>query len=79
VTNTDWQGYSGESTMSYLRKCRADVQNYFPPTVLPWRCAIRGFIRHRLIASAILVDVRAHLVPALALSIVLASSSPVKV
>jgi K+-transporting ATPase ATPase A chain len=49
ATNTDWQGYSGESTMSYLTQMSAlAVQNFFSAaTGLAVAFAlIRGFARH---------------------------------
>ncbi len=49
VTNTNWQGYSGESTMSYLTQMLAlTVQNFMSAaTGLAVAFAlIRGFVRH---------------------------------
>jgi K+-transporting ATPase ATPase A chain len=49
VTNTDWQGYSGESTMSYLTQMAGlTVQNYLSAAtgLAVAVVLIRGFIRH---------------------------------
>ncbi|MGS0740741.1 potassium-transporting ATPase subunit KdpA [Glaciimonas sp. GG7] len=49
ISNTDWQGYSGESTMSYLTQMLAlAVQNFFSAaTAIAVAFAlIRGFSRH---------------------------------
>src|ERR1700737_2888529 len=49
VTNTDWQGYSGESTMSYLTQMAGlTVQNYLSAAtgLTVAVVLIRGFIRH---------------------------------
>jgi K+-transporting ATPase ATPase A chain len=49
VTNTDWQGYSGESTMSYLTQMAGlAVQNYLSAAtgLAVAVVLIRGFIRH---------------------------------
>jgi K+-transporting ATPase ATPase A chain len=49
VTNTDWQGYSGESTMSYLTQMAGlAVQNYLSAAtgIAVAVVLIRGFIRH---------------------------------
>jgi len=49
VTNTNWQGYSGESTMSYLTQMLAlAVQNFFSAAVgmAVAFALIRGFARH---------------------------------
>ncbi len=51
VTNTDWQGYSGESTMGYLTQAAGlTVQNFLSAaTGLAVAIAlIRGFTRHPL-------------------------------
>ncbi len=49
VTNTNWQGYSGESTMSYLTQMLAlAVQNFFSAAtgIVVVIALIRGFARH---------------------------------
>jgi K+-transporting ATPase ATPase A chain len=49
ATNTDWQGYSGESTMSYLTQMAGlTVQNYLSAAtgLAVAVVLIRGFIRH---------------------------------
>ncbi len=49
VTNTNWQGYSGESTMSYLTQMSAlAVQNFFSAAtgIAVAFALIRGFARH---------------------------------
>jgi K+-transporting ATPase ATPase A chain len=49
VTNTNWQGYSGEATMSYLTQMLAlAVQNFFSAAtgVAVVIALIRGFARH---------------------------------
>jgi potassium-transporting ATPase potassium-binding subunit len=49
MTNTDWQGYSGESTMSYLTQMLAlAVQNFFSAAagMAVLVALIRGFARH---------------------------------
>ncbi|MFL6695936.1 MAG: potassium-transporting ATPase subunit KdpA [Vitreoscilla sp.] len=49
VTNTDWQGYSGESTMSHLTQMLAlAVQNFFSAAtgIAVAIALIRGFARH---------------------------------
>jgi potassium-transporting ATPase potassium-binding subunit len=49
VTNTDWQGYSGESTLSYLTQMAGlTVQNYLSAAtgLAVALVLIRGFIRH---------------------------------
>jgi K+-transporting ATPase ATPase A chain len=49
VTNTNWQGYSGESTMSYLTQMAGlTVQNYLSAAtgLVVAIALIRGFIRH---------------------------------
>src|SRR5512138_3446923 len=49
VTNTNWQGYSGESTMSYLTQMLAlAVQNFFSAAsgIAVAIALIRGFARH---------------------------------
>ncbi|UWF51454.1 potassium-transporting ATPase subunit KdpA [Pseudomonas sp. N3-W] len=49
VTNTDWQGYSGESTMSYLTQMLAlTVQNFLSAAtgIVVAVALIRGFARH---------------------------------
>jgi len=49
VTNTDWQGYSGEGTMSYLTQMLAlTVQNFFSAAtgIVVLIALIRGFARH---------------------------------
>ncbi|HEY5101712.1 MAG TPA: potassium-transporting ATPase subunit KdpA, partial [Steroidobacteraceae bacterium] len=49
VTNTNWQGYSGESTMSYLTQmARLAVQNFFSAAtgIVVAVALIRGLARH---------------------------------
>ncbi|WP_028535265.1 potassium-transporting ATPase subunit KdpA [Paludibacterium yongneupense] len=49
VTNTNWQGYGGESTMSYLTQMVAlTVQNFFSAAlgIAVVAALIRGFARH---------------------------------
>ena len=49
VTNTNWQGYSGESTMSYLTQMLGlSVQNFFSAAtgIVVVIALIRGFARH---------------------------------
>ena len=49
VTNTNWQGYSGESTMSYLTQMLGlTVQNFLSAAtgIVVVIALIRGFIRH---------------------------------
>jgi len=49
VTNTNWQGYSGEATMSYLTQMLAlTVQNFFSAAtgIVVVIALIRGFARH---------------------------------
>ncbi len=49
VTNTNWQGYAGESTMSYLTQMLAlAVQNFFSAAtgIVVVIALIRGFARH---------------------------------
>ena len=49
VTNTNWQGYAGESTMSYLTQMLAlSVQNFFSAAtgIAVVVALIRGFARH---------------------------------
>jgi potassium-transporting ATPase potassium-binding subunit len=49
VTNTNWQGYGGESTMSYLTQMLAlAVQNFFSAAtgIVVVTALIRGFARH---------------------------------
>ena len=49
VTNTNWQGYSGESTMSYLTQMLVlTVQNFFSAAtgIVVVIALIRGFARH---------------------------------
>ena len=49
VTNTNWQGYTGESTMSYLTQMAGlTVQNYLSAAtgLVVAIALIRGFIRH---------------------------------
>ncbi|GAB3625604.1 ATPase [Pandoraea terrae] len=49
VTNTNWQGYSGESTMSYLTQMLGlAVQNFFSAAtgIVVVIALIRGFTRH---------------------------------
>ena len=49
VTNTNWQGYSGEATMSYLTQMAAlTVQNFFSAAtgIVVVIALIRGFARH---------------------------------
>jgi K+-transporting ATPase A subunit len=50
VTNTNWQGYGGESTMSYLTQMLAlAVQNFLSAAtgIVVVIALIRGFARHR--------------------------------
>jgi len=77
VTNTNWQGYSGESTMSYLTQMLAlTVQNFVSAaTGLAVAIAlIRGFARHSVqtIGNFWVDLVRGSLYVLLPLSIVLA-------
>ncbi len=49
ATNTDWQGYAGESTMSYLTQMSGlTVQNFFSAAtgIVVVIALIRGFARH---------------------------------
>jgi potassium-transporting ATPase potassium-binding subunit len=49
ITNTNWQGYSGESTMSYLTQMAGlAVQNFFSAAtgIVVVVALIRGFARH---------------------------------
>ena len=49
ITNTNWQGYSGESTMSYLTQMAGlAVQNFFSAAtgIVVVIALIRGFARH---------------------------------
>jgi len=49
VTNTNWQGYSGESTMGYLTQMLGlTVQNFFSAAtgIVVVIALIRGFVRH---------------------------------
>ena len=49
ITNTDWQGYSGESTMSYLvQMAGLTVQNFLSAAtgLVVAIAMIRGFVRH---------------------------------
>jgi K+-transporting ATPase ATPase A chain len=49
ITNTNWQGYSGESTMSYLSQMAGlAVQNFFSAStgIVVAIALIRGFARH---------------------------------
>ena len=49
ITNTNWQGYSGESTMSYLTQMAGlAVQNFFSAAsgIVVAIALIRGFARH---------------------------------
>jgi K+-transporting ATPase ATPase A chain len=49
VTNTNWQGYGGESTMSYLTQMLAlTVQNFFSAAtgIVVVVALVRGFARH---------------------------------
>ena len=49
VTNTNWQGYGGESTMSYLTQMLAlTVQNFFSAAtgIVVVVALVRGFVRH---------------------------------
>jgi len=49
ATNTNWQGYSGESTMSYLTQMLGlTVQNFFSAAtgIVVVITLIRGFARH---------------------------------
>ena len=51
LTNTNWQGYSGESTMSYLTQMAAlAVQNFFSAAagMAVLVALIRGFARHTM-------------------------------
>jgi len=50
ITNTNWQGYSGESTMSYLTQMAGlAVQNFLSAAtgIVVAIALIRGFVRHR--------------------------------
>ena len=49
ITNTNWQGYSGESTMSYLTQMAGlAVQNFLSAStgIIVAVALIRGFVRH---------------------------------
>ena len=49
ITNTNWQGYSGESTMSYLTQMAGlAVQNFLSAAtgIVVAIALIRGFARH---------------------------------
>ncbi|HTW37182.1 MAG TPA: potassium-transporting ATPase subunit KdpA [Steroidobacteraceae bacterium] len=77
ITNTNWQGYSGESTMSYATQmCGLAVQNFLSAAtgIVVAIVLVRGFVRHN--ASSIgnfFVDLtRATLYVLLPLSVVLA-------
>ena len=51
MTNTDWQGYSGESTMSYFTQMTGlSVQNFLSAAIgmAVAVALIRGFARHRM-------------------------------
>jgi potassium-transporting ATPase potassium-binding subunit len=54
ITNTNWQGYSGETTMSYVTQmCGLAVQNFLSAAtgIVVAIVLVRGFVRHT--ASAI--------------------------
>jgi K+-transporting ATPase ATPase A chain len=77
VTNTNWQGYSGESTMSYLTQMVGlTVQNFFSAAtgLVVAVALIRGFARHsaQAIGNFWTDMVRANLYVLLPLSTVLA-------
>jgi K+-transporting ATPase ATPase A chain len=77
VTNTNWQGYAGESTMSHLTQMLAlAVQNFLSAAtgIVVVVALIRGFVRHSAAAIGnVWVDlVRATLGVLLPLSVVLA-------
>ncbi|HEY0293886.1 MAG TPA: potassium-transporting ATPase subunit KdpA [Bordetella sp.] len=77
VTNTNWQGYAGESTMSYLTQMLAlTVQNFFSAAlgIAVLFALIRGLTRHsaRAIGNFWVDMVRATLYVLLPLSFVLA-------
>jgi K+-transporting ATPase ATPase A chain len=77
VTNTNWQGYSGESTLSYLvQMAGLTVQNFLSAAtgIVVAIAVIRGFARHGLqVIGNFWVDVtRASLYILLPLSVVLA-------
>ncbi|WP_018150376.1 potassium-transporting ATPase subunit KdpA [Leeia oryzae] len=77
VTNTNWQGYSGESTMSYLTQMLAlTVQNFLSAAtgIAVVIALIRGFARHSLstIGSFWVDMTRSTLYVLLPLSLVLA-------
>jgi potassium-transporting ATPase potassium-binding subunit len=79
VTNTNWQGYSGESTMSYLTQMAAlAVQNFLSAAtgIVVAIALIRGFARHSALGVGnFWVDVtRATLYVLLPLSLVLAAA-----
>jgi K+-transporting ATPase ATPase A chain len=57
VTNTNWQGYGGESTMGYLTQMLGlTVQNFLSAAtgIVVVIALIRGFARHSAAASAML-------------------------
>jgi K+-transporting ATPase ATPase A chain len=77
VSNTDWQGYAGESTMSHLTQMLAlAVQNFLSAAtgIVVVIALIRGFVRHGAAAIGnVWVDlVRATVGVLLPLSVVLA-------
>jgi len=77
VSNTDWQGYAGEATMSHLTQMLAlAVQNFLSAAtgIVVAVALIRGFVRHRAAAIGnVWVDLtRATLGLLLPLSVVLA-------
>jgi potassium-transporting ATPase potassium-binding subunit len=77
VTNTNWQGYSGESTMSYLTQMAGlAVENFLSAAtgIAVAIAVIRGFMRHSAeVIGNFWVDVtRATLYVLLPLSVVLA-------
>ncbi len=53
VTNTDWQNYAGEATLSYLSQITLTVQQFVSPAVgiVAALVLVRGFARHQ--ASAV--------------------------
>jgi len=77
VTNTNWQGYSGESTMSYLTQMAAlTVQNFFSAAtgIVVVIALIRGFARHtaKTVGNAWVDLTRATLYILLPLSLIFA-------
>ena len=77
VTNTNWQGYSGESTLSYLTQMAGlTVQNFLSAAtgIVVAVALIRGFTRHsaRSIGNFWIDMVRATVYVLLPLSVVLA-------